>query len=111
MAMKKWLKKLLKKEWKPERVYDMQQHTGWGNSIQWTDVKTRKICGWLRNKPEKGDAIISKMESGRTFLFKVKDVKHCGDPHDMFFATVEDVRYLEEGEEIKGNMQSQYSRL
>lgn len=38
----------------------------------------------------------SKMESGKTGVFIFTEVKLCGDPHDMFFGTVEAVGYSDE---------------
>ncbi|WP_281375751.1 hypothetical protein [Halorarum halophilum] len=36
------------------------------------------------------------MDSGRIGVFQMVDVERPGNPNDMFFATVEDIGYLNE---------------
>jgi hypothetical protein len=66
---------------------------GWGNTIQWFNYDKRRVTGWKQCKPRAGDILESRMESGKTGVFKFVEVEHCSDPHDMFFATVEDIGY------------------
>lgn len=78
-------------------VYDMGKHKGWGDSIEWMDYSTRRIVGHLQRRPQVGDEIITRMQSGKVARYYVKTVDHKWDPADMFFADVIDIGY--EGEE------------
>lgn len=75
-------------------VIDMDSKKGWGNSIRFHDWERRRIVGWLTPIPKVGTEIRSKMESGKIGRFKIIKVEPCGDPSDMFFATVKDLDYL-----------------
>jgi hypothetical protein len=70
-----------------KRVIKMWKHKSWGDSIIWDEPNTR-IMGWLENKPDRGDKILSKMKSGKIGIFRITNVEHCRDPNDMFFADV-----------------------
>lgn len=81
----------------------MNRASGWGNSIKFTDQVSRGvvrvksgIVGWKTPKPKNGDYLQVRMESGRVGVFKIENVKSCGDPHDMFFADVIEVGYKDE---------------
>lgn len=76
-------------------VWDMRQHQTWGDHIQWTSWERRRVNGWTEPLPEKGDELIAEMASGRLGRFRFAKVEPCGDPSDMWFATVEDMGYVE----------------
>jgi len=69
---------------------------GWGNAINWTSWEKRKVVGWKPRKPHVGDLLEANMESGRVYVLRFVKVELCGDPQDMFFATVEDVGFKDE---------------
>ncbi len=76
----------------------------WGNKIQWLEVDKGKVVGWKSCRPTKGDLLEAPMKSGKVGVFKFVEVKLCGDPRDMFFATVEGIGYKKSdalGEEEK----------
>lgn len=70
---------------------------GWGDAINWEnperfskpfDEKTKfEVVGWKSPKPEHGDTLKAEFEKSWIWFRFVK-VKPCGDPPDMFFATV-----------------------
>lgn len=73
---------------------------GWGDAINWMNIEPNKngeyrVVGWKTPKPQTGDKLESKMESGKIGVFVFKAIEHCGDPQDMFFANVVDVGYLD----------------
>lgn len=79
-----------------KRVFKLWEHEGWGNSMFFLTWEKREITGHISPiRPEVGDEIQSRMASGKVARFKVASVNLCSDPSDMFFATVEDVGYLE----------------
>lgn len=82
------------------KIIDMQNHNGWGNNISWSSWEKRRIYGHVSwaIKSQIGDEIRCLSESGQTMRFKVKSVETPGDPKDMFFATLEDIGYVEYGE-------------
>lgn len=65
----------------------------WGNSIQWMDWETCLVVGWKQIKPEVGDSLRAKMESGKIGVYRFDEVSPCQDPKDMFFAKVSFVGY------------------
>lgn len=77
-------------------VYDANKHNGWGNNIEWSDYDKRRIVGWLYRKPQVGDEIRFKMQSGKVARFAVKEVERAWGVHDMFFADVMDIGYVGE---------------
>lgn len=91
-----WFEGRIKKPQLTGYVYDASKHTGWGNSIDWSDYDNRRVVGWLHRKPVVGDEILFRMKSGKTSRYAVLKVEYCGDPRDMFFADVMDIGY--EGE-------------
>ena len=76
------------------KIYNMWEHTGWGNSINFFDWDTRRISGHTPFKIKIGDEIRQKMVSGKIGRFKVINIDYKLDPSDMFFGTVEDLDYL-----------------
>lgn len=48
-----------------------------------------------------GDEICVPMKSGKTAILRVKNLKHCMDPKDQYFADLEDVGYADEMESDK----------
>lgn len=87
---------------KPEMtgyVYNAWEHQGWGDSIIWSigvDFEKRQITGWLWRKPNIGDEIRFKMESGKIARFRVQNVEHAEGVHDMFFGDLMDIGYVDE---------------
>ena len=77
------------------KTYRMENHTGWGDRIGWSDYPKR-INGHLSQKPSKGDYITCEMKSGKIGVFRVASIEYCRDPQDMFFANVEPLGYEDE---------------
>ncbi len=67
-----------------------------GDRIQWTNFQTGKLAGWKSNFPKVGDVLTSAMQSGRTVVSIFSEITPCGDPDDMFFATVVHAGYVED---------------
>ena len=79
------------------RIINLWEHKGWGDSIYWLDYDRRSLTGHLRPTPIEGDEIRSKMESGKIGRFILKEVKRCVNPSDQFFATTSKlIGYLNE---------------
>jgi len=76
-------------------IIDMWQHNGWGNSIYWSDWEKREVTGWLKRRPQKGDILRSKMSSGQIATFKFIKISKPGDPPNMFFAKLKDLKYIQ----------------
>jgi hypothetical protein len=91
---------IMEKIWEPEYIYHKNNHSSWGNNITFHTWETRHISGHLARRPKIGDALIFPMENGEFFIFRFTKVEYMRDPHDMFFAYVEDVRYMEKDEVI-----------
>lgn len=77
-------------------VINMWDHKTWGNNITWFDWEKRKIVGWLMNRPHVGDELRARMASNKIGRFSIVSVEYYKDPHDMFFAVVSDIDYLDE---------------
>jgi hypothetical protein len=100
--MKKLIK-LIKKLFNPELLRDFEAGLGetyttggcWGDFIGWSKPN-ESIHGWKRRIPVEGDWLLSLMTSGKTGVFRIKNVKPCKDPRDMFFADTEFVGYKED---------------
>jgi hypothetical protein len=76
--------------------FDHRPNT-WGDSIQWwPDFASRQVTGWQSTRPQKGDLLRVRMQSGKVLICKFVEVEHTRDPEDMFFGRVRDVGY--EGE-------------
>lgn len=82
------------------RVIKASDHIGWGNSIQWSDYSVFRIVGWLDDIPEENDEVQFAMlrTDGRKVITRyiITEVERCGNPRDMFFATVKPYAYLGE---------------
>lgn len=68
---------------------------GWGNAVEWMTWDTR-VNGWKTPTPVDGDILTCEMKSGKTAVWIFDKVEPCGDPADMFFATVAPVGYTDE---------------
>ena len=77
-------------------VYEQSRHTGWGNSINWSNYDERRLSGHLQRIPEIGDEIRWEMASGKTARYAILKVKRVGDPRDMWFADAIDLGYVGE---------------
>ena len=75
------------------KAFDMENHNGWGDTLSFLDWKTRRISGHGHGY-SKHDFVISKMESGKTAILRIVDIKYCSNPNDQFFGTVKDIGYL-----------------
>ncbi len=91
------------------KVWNMQSHYLWGDKISWHDWDKRKIVGW-RYGVDVGDFLRSTMESGKTASFLIVEVKYCGDPSDMFFATVSDIGYVDNKSKEPTDKEMEYKR-
>lgn len=90
----KWMKTLLEKieikeSW-PNKIYDVN-----GIDIYWMDYDRRRICGHSY-RPKVGEGFRAKMQSGKYGIFLITKVDWCGDPRNMYFATVKDMGYENE---------------
>lgn len=80
----------------------MSEHKFWGDNIFFQKMEDKdgirrtinRVTGWMTPIPEVGDELRCPMQSGKTGRFKITKVDECGDPPDMFFATVEAIGYL-----------------
>ncbi len=71
---------------------------GWGDAISWSDYDKRRVYGFKGRKPQIGgllecDLIKGDTKERKTGVFRFISIEPCRDPHDMFFANVEDVGY------------------
>ena len=74
---------------------------GWGNAINFSDFKAgeekQKVYGCKHRFPVEGDVVQVPMQSGKKGYWLFVSIEPCGDPRDMFFATVEALGYEDEG--------------
>lgn len=75
------------------KTWNMWDHSGWGDSLHWSDWDRRRLYGFLKEPPKIGDILRSKMESGKIARFVFTNVEILKDPSDMFFANVSDLEY------------------
>lgn len=75
------------------RTIEIDKHNGWGNSIYFSDYAKMKVAGHLRERPEVGDRLEAKLQSGKIGVFEFIEVKLMRDPPDQFFATVKPLGY------------------
>lgn len=68
---------------------------GWGDAIQWMTWPTR-VTGWKTPQPVNGDILTCELKSGKTGVWIFSNVEPCGDPADMFFASVAPAGYADE---------------
>lgn len=78
----------------PAKVWEMDKHTSWGNSIIWLDFEKRKLSGHTTPRPQNGDELRCEMNSGKIARFEIKKVEYFRDPSDMWFAEASDIGYL-----------------
>jgi hypothetical protein len=68
---------------------------GWGDAIHWQDTENPRVVGWKTPMPREGDILVSPMESGKRGKFVFGKIEACGDPRDMFFASLRFLGYVE----------------
>ena len=68
----------------------------WGNVMEWNNFAKRKVHGWRPRPPVIGQRVEAEMQSGRTAVFEIENVKTMLDPPDMYFATLKDIGYKDE---------------
>lgn len=77
------------------KIIKQWEHRGWGDSLNIDELGAGKFSGHMSPKPEVGDLIWVKFESGKAGELVVTNVKHIDNPRDMFFLDADGVRYLE----------------
>lgn len=85
----------------PKRsIYNMWEHRGWGNRIEFSSFEHRRISAHLPNRYrfKVGTEVREKMLTGQIGRFKIIKVEYPNDPKDMLFATAQDIGYLKEGD-------------
>jgi len=81
---------------------DYKMSNGWGDAIQWSDVKQFNerplakdqlydVIGWKSRRPKVGQTLLAEFENS-WMLFEFAEVKYIQDPHDMFFAKVKPIK-------------------
>ena len=68
----------------------------WGNAINFDRGDMTRISGHRTPSVKVGHVFGQRMESGKIGIFKMKSVRNCHDPRDMFFAEVEFMHYLKD---------------
>jgi hypothetical protein len=83
------------------KVWNMWEHRGWGDRLEFLVWEKRRISGHLPNRWEfkVGDEVRERMQGGAIARFRVDEVEYVMDPKDMLFATVTDIGYLEQSRE------------
>jgi hypothetical protein len=76
------------------KVWVMKDHQGWGNRIGWFDTDELKLSGHTTPRPEIGDELQAETESHKVMRYVFTDVEYVRDPRDMWFATVEQLGYV-----------------
>ena len=64
-----------------------------GVTAFWFDYDRMRVSGWATARPERGDLLLSQMQSGKTAVFEFVSVDYMRDPPDQYFATVKGVGY------------------
>lgn len=78
--------------------------TGWGRGVAWHSgfsnegvAATGRISGFDPHMdPRVGDVFYTDMQSGRRMLWVVTGSENCGDPRDMYFASLARIGYEDE---------------
>jgi len=78
------------------KIWYMENHQGWGNRIGWSDFEKRRISAHTSPRPDEGDELRVKMQSGKIARFALIDIDYMSDPRDMWFATAYDIGYVGE---------------
>jgi len=73
------------------KIWDIEEHQGWGNWIGWIDVKRLQLAGITKPYPEPGDILHCPMKSGKIGKFRFKAVDWKCDPGDQWFADMEKI--------------------
>lgn len=82
---------ILNSEIETKKIYDPSP------TINFFNEKNTKLCGWQSIRyVENGDLFLVPMQSGRSAIFEIFNVKYKLDPSDMFFADVIPIGYLKE---------------
>lgn len=68
----------------------------WGNHMELTSWGDGKFYGHRTPHPKLGDLIEADMESGRTAVLLITEIKGCCDPQDMYFGRFEPIGYVDE---------------
>jgi hypothetical protein len=68
---------------------------GWGNAINFINYP-EQVYGFKRDFPVRGDILTCAMQSGKTLVLIFNKIEPCGDPSDMFFASVTPAGYTDE---------------
>ena len=70
---------------------------GWGDHAEWlrmpTDDRSGRVTGHHTPAPVDGDEIESPMQSGKTGVFRLSNLKRYYDPPDQWFADATFVGY------------------
>ena len=81
---------------KPSEDAVLYEHgEGWGDSVIYNAFPNR-VSGHKQRRPQVGDVLTTKMQSGKVLVSIFQNVRNMSDPQDMFFATVEPVGYAED---------------
>ena len=75
---------------RPGHVYRAWEHGRWGDRIQW--LADLEVVGWLDRIPRVNDHILARGRAGELRRYRIVSVRRCGDPRDMFFASLRLVR-------------------
>lgn len=84
-------------EWVPTNVVDFTKRY-WGHDytvMQHDGHCNMNIAFWYNWDVNNNDGMILEMKSGKKMLFKITNLKACGDPSDMFFCDLVPVKYVE----------------
>lgn len=67
------------------------QRYDWGNAAHfWPDNQDSKIVGWSPRCPVEGDLFKYRDKDGNEVTRTIVSVERAGNPHDMWFATLND---------------------
>jgi hypothetical protein len=80
------------------RRFDMRDK-GWGNSLEIMGKKQEdgswSACMFSSPLPQNGDEVILEVMGRRDMVFKITNVRPCGNPYDQCFCNITDIDYLE----------------
>lgn len=91
------LKKIFIGEWKPEKIWNLQQNQrGWGWNLDIGKGCTY-VIGHLPDRWDfkEGDELQSAMVSGKTARFRIGRVHYYSDPPDMLRADLHFIEYTD----------------